>query len=68
LEQVAIDVLGPLTKTRSDNRCLLVMTDRFSKVTRAAPMKGVTAEETAQAFLDVWVSSYGVPMFLLSDN
>jgi Integrase core domain len=68
LEQVAIDVLGPLTKTRSGNRCLLVMTDRFRKVTRAATMKGVTAEETAQAFLDVWVSSYGVPMFLLSDN
>jgi hypothetical protein len=53
LEQVAIDALGPLPKTRSGNRYLLVMTDRFSKITRAAPMKGVTAEETAEAFLDV---------------
>jgi hypothetical protein len=43
----------PVAGERSGNRYLLVMTDRFSKITRAAPMKGVTAEETAEVFLDV---------------
>jgi hypothetical protein len=68
LEQVAIDVPGPLPKTLSGNRCLLVMTKRSSKVTRVATMKGATAEETAQVFLDILESGYGIPIFLLSDK
>jgi transposase InsO family protein len=68
LQQVGIDLLGPLPRTRRGHRYLLVMTDRFSKVTRAVPLRSVLAAEVAAAFVDTWVTSYGVPLFLLSDN
>jgi Integrase core domain len=68
LEQVAIDILGPLPVTSRGHRYILVMTDRFSKLTRAIPLKGITAAEVALAFVEVWVASYGVLLFLLSDN
>jgi Integrase zinc binding domain len=33
MEYIAIDILGPLTQTEKGNRFLLVVTDRFSKLT-----------------------------------
>jgi Integrase zinc binding domain len=38
LEFVAMDILGPLPKTEHGNRFLLVISDRFSKLTRTVPM------------------------------
>lgn len=68
LEFVAIDILGPLRKTASGNEYLLVMTDRFSKLTRTAPLSSITSYTVAKAFCDVWVFTYGPPVYLLSDN
>jgi Integrase zinc binding domain len=50
LEFVAIDILGPLPKTAHGNRFLLVISDRFSKLTRTIPMKTTTALAVAKAF------------------
>jgi transposase InsO family protein len=68
LEFVAIDILGPLPKTAHGNRFLLVISDRFSKLTRTVPMRTNTALAVAKAFCDHWVFAYGPPRFLLSDN
>jgi Integrase core domain len=68
LEFVAIDVLGPLPKTVHGNRFLLVISDRFSKLTRTIPMRTTTALAVAKAFFTHWVFAYGPPKFLLSDN
>jgi Integrase zinc binding domain len=57
LEYVAIDILGPLPKTGHGNRFLLVMTDRFSKLTRTVPLRTTTALVCARAFYDDWVYS-----------
>lgn len=68
LEYVAIDILGPLPKTSHGNRFLLVMTDRFSKLTRTVPLRTTTALVCARAFCDHWVYSYGAPRHVLTDN
>jgi Integrase core domain len=68
LEQVAIDILGPLPKTNRSHQYVLVVTDQYLKLTRAAPLRDVTAHEVAATFIDLWVASYGIPVFLLSDN
>ena len=68
LEFVAIDILGPLPKAKDGSRYLLVMTDRFSKLTRAVPLKSISALKVAQAFVRHWVLAYGAPARLLSDN
>ncbi|CAN8064065.1 unnamed protein product [Agarophyton chilense] len=40
LEFVAIDLIGPLSKNKNGYQHILVITDRFSKLTRAIPLKG----------------------------
>jgi transposase InsO family protein len=68
LEYVSIDLLGPLPKTAHGNRFLLVMTDRFSKLTRTVPLRTTTAFVFAKAFCEHWVFCYGPPRHVLSEN
>ena len=68
LESLAIDILGPLPKTRTGKRFLLIVTDRFTKLTQVAPLRTITAYHVAVAFCEVWVFKYGIPRTLLSDN
>ena len=68
LEQVAIDILGPLPKSISGAQFVLVMTDRFSKLTQAVPLTKIKAQDVAAAFLNEWVFKYGPPKHLVSDN
>jgi transposase InsO family protein len=63
-----MDILGPLTETKDGNRFLLVIVDRFSKLTRSVPLKTITTEEVSKAFIKEWYCIYGAPSFLLSDN
>jgi transposase InsO family protein len=65
---VAIDILGPLPRAKHGNRFLLVISDRFSKVTNTVPLRAVTALPVARAFCDHWVYSCGPPLSLLTDN
>jgi hypothetical protein len=59
LEFVAMDILGSLPKTEHGNRFLLVISDRFSKLTRTDPLRTITALGVAKDFCDAWVFSYG---------
>jgi Integrase zinc binding domain len=68
LEFVALDILGPLPKTEHGNRFLLVISDRFSKLTRTVSLRTTTALVVAKAICDAWVFSYGPPRYLLTDN
>jgi hypothetical protein len=56
-----MDILGPLSKMEHGNRFLLVIPDRYSKVTRTVPLRTITALGVAKAFGDAWVFSYGPP-------
>jgi transposase InsO family protein len=68
LEFVAMDILGPLQKTEHGNRFLLVISDRFSEITRSVPLRTITALGVAKSFCDAWVFSYGPPRYLFTDN
>ena len=68
LEFIAIDILGPLPKTRKGNQVVLVITDRFSKICRAIPLPNQKAVTLAEAFLNNWIYPYGAPLYLLTDN
>ena len=61
-------VLSKLLKTARGNQYLLVISDRFTKLTKTVPLKGVSAAEVAKAFVDHWVFNYGAPKELLADN
>lgn len=49
-EFLAIDILRPLTKTNQRNRYVVVMKDRFSKLTTAIPTVKVTTSWTRLSF------------------
>ena len=68
LSFVALDLLGPLPKSKSGHEHVLVITDRFTKFTRAIPLKSTTSQTVTDAFLQYWAYAYGVPDRLLSDN
>jgi hypothetical protein len=68
LESVAMDILGPLPRTKHGNRFLLVISDRFPKVTKTVPLRTVTALSVARAFCDHLDYSYGPPLSLLTDT
>jgi len=68
LEMVAIDILGPLPQSSRGFRFILVMADRFTKLTQAVPLRRITAYDVAVAFVEHWVFKYGPPETLLSDN
>jgi Integrase core domain/Integrase zinc binding domain/Chromo (CHRromatin Organisation MOdifier) domain len=68
LEYVSLDILGPLPKTEHGNRFLLVITDRFSKLTRTVPLRVISALAVAKAFCEHWVFVYGPPRYALTDN
>jgi len=63
-----MDLLGPLPRTAAGNEHLLVIVDRFSKMTRAIPLERIDAETIAAAFLDYWVAAYRPPATVVSDN
>ena len=68
LRSVAIDILGPLTTTKRKMRFMLVITDRFTKLTQVVPLRTITALNVANAFVEHWVFKYGPPETLISDN
>jgi len=68
LTDLCIDLLGPLPRTAAGKKHLLVIVDRFSKMTRAIPLQRIHAETIAGSFLDYWVAKYGPSATVLSDN
>jgi len=51
LTEVGIDMFGPLLNMVDGNRYGFVMSDRFSKLTRTAALRRITAVTVASAFL-----------------
>ena len=68
LESLAIDIIGPLTKTKKGLRFLLVTSDRFSKLNHVVALRRIDAYTVAVAFVEAWVFKYGPPKTLISDN
>lgn len=68
LESVAIDILGPLPRTRSRERFLLIITDSCTKPTQVAMLAKISARVVAVPFLEVWVFKYGIPVSLSLHN
>lgn len=66
-EHVHIDLVGPLPSSRG-YRYLLTAIDRFSRWPEAFPLPETSTAACAQAFLSGWISRYGLPAIITSDN
>ncbi|GFY20569.1 retrovirus-related Pol polyprotein from transposon 412 [Trichonephila clavipes] len=67
-ERIAFDILGPLPRTASGNKYLLVVIDYFTKWPEVYPIPDQEAPTVAEAVVQHWISRYGVPLQLHSDQ
>ncbi|GFX61205.1 hypothetical protein TNCV_3406801 [Trichonephila clavipes] len=68
-EIVTLDLLAPYPVSRiRRNRYVLVITDHFSKWAEIIPLKKASARVIADNFFDNYISRFGAPIKLISDN
>jgi transposase InsO family protein len=67
-QRVAMDILGPLPRTDAGNLYVLIISDYFSKWCVAVPMMDMEAITVARAFVDHFVTIFGVPRQLHTDQ
>lgn len=65
-EQVAIDILRPLSVMDEGNRYVLVKSDSFIKLSRAADTLDDTTDTILNGDIDHWITAFGVMKRLLS--
>ena len=69
MERVHIDILGPINpKTKSGSSYILVMIDQFTKWVELAALPAQNAELTAKAFLSHFVTTFGCPLEVHTDQ
>lgn len=66
--QLSVDILGPLIQSKAGNKFVLVITDRFSKLTKCVALCKITAIGVVSPILEAWAACYGPPDTILSDQ
>ena len=67
-ERIAIDIAGPFPVSDYGNRYILVVADYFSKWPEVFPIPNQEACTVAEEIVLNWISRYGVPLELHSDQ
>jgi transposase InsO family protein len=67
-ERIAMDVVGPFPKSDNGNKYVLVVMDYFSKWPEAYPLPNQETRTIADAVVQNWISRYGVPMEVNTDQ
>ncbi|GFX48208.1 retrovirus-related Pol polyprotein from transposon 412 [Trichonephila clavipes] len=67
-ERIAFDILGPLPRSSDGNNNILVVMDYFTKWLEAYPIPGQEASTVAEVLVQHWISRFGAPLQLHSDQ
>lgn len=68
MEQISMDIVGPLPRSNSGHKYILTVVDHFTRYAEAIPLKDQTAEHVAKAFVEEIITRHGVPTRLLTDQ
>ena len=68
MKVVHIDIVGPLTKSSRGKLYILTIMDRFSRWPVAVPMSNIKTETVCRGFYDCWISIFGCPDYIISDQ
>jgi len=68
LTELSVDIFEPIPASKKGNRFIFVITDRFAKLTKCVASWRITATSVASAIINAWVSAYGPPDRILSDQ
>jgi hypothetical protein len=66
--KIAMDIVGPLTETKSGNKYILIAINHHSKRCEAKVVVDHGAKTIAKFLEDDIICRYGVPKFVLTDN
>lgn len=68
LEFIALDILGPIPKTKDGNQYEILITDRYKKLPRAIPVTKTAVPHVAAVVLDHLIIPYGIQAYLLMEK
>jgi len=68
LRDLVVDIFRPIPATKAGNCFILVIIDRFSKLTKCVALRRITAISVASANIDAWVACSDPPDRILSDQ
>jgi transposase InsO family protein len=68
MDRVAMDVVGELPETERGHKYILVISDYFTKWVQAHPIKDQTAQTVADVFASEWLSVFGAPRQVHTDQ
>ena len=68
MERIALDVLGPLPQSATGNRYIVIIADYFTKWPEAFAVLNQEATTVANLLVREFVSRYGVPLEIHSDQ
>ena len=67
-ERVAVDLMGPFEVTSEGNQYIIVVQDYFTKWVIAEALPDKTTQGVADVLLNRWITHYGCPERLHSDQ
>ncbi|XP_039313009.1 uncharacterized protein LOC120359490 [Solenopsis invicta] len=67
-EKISMDIMGPLPMTEDGYSYILTIQDLLSKYSLAIPLRCTTASDIAEAFVNEFICTFGVPKAVLTDQ
>jgi hypothetical protein len=67
-DRISVDLIGPLQPTMRGSRWILTIVDSCTSFVEIIPIVAKTALAVANAFIQEWITRYGPPRTILSDQ